>query len=234
MSDTASYYDRYWRDGVNGWAIESKLSPPMRKLLTARVARQKVLDFGGGEGERYGDLVRLSASTVAIADVSSEVLRIRAARGDTPIRLEEMERHQREFDVLLVLEVLEHLLDPVDMLSAATATLREGGWAIISVPNAFSGMNRARMALGRLPASGVGPPGVRRHTYLAPHIRFFDTASLINLCRRAGLRVSTVRADGLDVWRLSPWIPERLYPVSMKRDASLLANTLVVQAQRVS
>ena len=233
MSDTGAYYDGYWREGVNSWHVQAGLSRPMRRLLIATVAGRKVLDFGGGDGDRYGPLIRSYASQLSVADVSSEVLRSREARGDTPVRPDELERYQRQFDVLLALEVLEHVLDPLSMLSAATATLSEGGRAIISVPNAFSWLNRARMVLGRLPASGVGPPGcVRPQCLYNPHIRCWDTASLLDLCARAGLSVDSVHADGIDAWRFSEWVPERLYPLSLKRESSLVAHTLVLQAHR--
>jgi 2-polyprenyl-3-methyl-5-hydroxy-6-metoxy-1,4-benzoquinol methylase len=147
------------------------------------------------------------------------------------LRIADLSQHQSRFDVLLCLEVLEHVLDPLEGLSVAAATLRKGGRAIISVPNAFTAVNRARMLIGRLPASGAGPPGVRGRTYLAPHIRFFDAASFVDLCTRAGLQVVALQGHGTDAWRFSR-APTSLRPLNQRKRGSLLAHTLVVQARR--
>src|ERR671939_229752 len=67
----------------------------------------------------------------------------------------------RIFDVLLVLEVLQHIVDPEGVLVKLAEHVAPEGKVLISVPNAFSAVNRLRMLGGRLPASGVGARGVR-------------------------------------------------------------------------
>jgi 2-polyprenyl-3-methyl-5-hydroxy-6-metoxy-1,4-benzoquinol methylase len=234
VTDAAGYYDRYWTEGVNGWAVEAGLSVPLRETLVDVVSGRRVLDYGGGDGARYGAVVRAHAARYAVADVSREVLARRAAQGDLAIEVEHLGSYENAFEVLLVLEVLEHLLDPAGALLRAVRTLQPGGTALISVPNAFNWRNRLRMVAGRLPASGVGPPGVRGRTYTAAHIRFFDTESLLELCRRAGLSVESVQTDGVDLWKSTRLMRERMRPVRMDRAASLVADCLIVRARRAS
>lgn len=232
MSEASSYYDRYWEEGICGWHPHAALSLPMRALLE-RVARDRdVLDFGGGDGMRYGDVLRSVAASVAAADVSPAILARRESAGDTPVPLDAIGELTDEFDLVLLLEVLEHVLDPADALSMATGPLRTGGNVLVSVPNAFSLWNRVRMLSGRLPASGVGPPGVSGRTYTAPHIRFFDLHSLLNVMKSVGLVPLNAWSDALDVWKLSRFVPERLWSISLDRRSPLLPGTLIVLAHK--
>jgi SAM-dependent methyltransferase len=142
----------------------------------------------------------------------------------------DLDQLDSEFDVVLALEVLEHLLDPIGAFSSATKLLRPGGIAIVSVPNAFNWRNRLRMLFGRLPASGVGPPGVRGHTYDAPHIRFFDLASFRHALERVGLKRIQSMTDSPDLSRMSRFLPDRMWRLSETR--ALFATTLVAVGKK--
>lgn len=233
MSEPSSYYDRYWEEGICGWHPHAGLSSSMRALLEVVVRDRDVLDFGGGDGMRYGDVLRSVALTVAAADVSPAILARRESAGDRPVPLKTIRHLTDEFDIILLLEVLEHVLDPTDTLTTATVPLRAGGQVLVSVPNAFSLWNRARMVSGRLPASGVGPPGVSGRTYTAPHIRFFDLESLLDVIRSAGLVPRNAWSDALDLWKLSRFVPERLWQIPLRRRSPLLPGTLVVLADKI-
>lgn len=198
MGEAEHYYDRYWTEGVGGWRVVGTLSPGMRDLLVREVSGRAVVDFGGGDGERYGALIRQHASRYAVADVSPAVLEARAAKGDIPIPVDTLTKHGDEFDVGIMLEVAEHLLDPVEGLSSLAAAVRPGGRIIVTVPNAFSTTNRVRVLFGRAQSSGVGAPGLQGRTYLAPHIRMFDARALRLLAEDVGLSEIAVRGDGKD------------------------------------
>lgn len=226
------YYNRYWGEGVAGWCVEAGLTAPMRDLLVQSTAGRDVLDFGGGNGERYGQVLRDNAKSSTVADVSTAVLSHRADAGDDVLHVSDLAAHQGQYDVVLYLEVLEHLLDPVEALKLGTSTLRPDGFVLVSVPNAFSWWNRLRMLVGRLPASGVGPPGVRGRTYLAPHIRFFDLRSLTGAMEAAGLEVEGAWTDSVETWRFERYAKPRLRRLSLQRESPLLARTLIAKGVR--
>lgn len=226
----SQYYDRYWRDGVGEWQPVAGLSGPMRAALELACRDRAVLDYGGGDGRRYGTVVRAAARRYVVADVSSVVVDARRREGDEAVHVDTLENIEDRFDTLVMLEVLEHLLEPLRALSSASRLLRAGGTAVVSVPNAFSWWNRARMLGGRLPASGVGPPGVRGHTFDAPHIRFFDLSSFRRLLSTAGLNVEKVWTDRLDLGPMSPWAPTGRWSVT--RRSSLVSSTLIATCRK--
>lgn len=204
-------YDSYWLDGICGWKVEATMPAPLAALLTSIAHNKSVLDFGGGDGLRYGRLLRDVAGRYVVSDVSKAVLHLRRSQGDEAIHVSDLEQSPMRFDVIVALEVLEHLLDPEEALAVLVNKLAPGGTLLMSVPNAFSLVNRLRMLRGRLPASGVGGSGVRGHTYRAPHIRFFDLASLLSLIKGSGLQIDELFGAGIDAWKLTRFVHFGMY-----------------------
>ena len=85
----------------------------------------------------------------------------------------------RSFDVVLFLDVLEHLRDPQAALAGAEAVLAPGGRVLLSVPNVTHGALRLELLSGkfRYRASGLLDRG---------HLRFFDADGLDAMIRQAG------------------------------------------------
>jgi SAM-dependent methyltransferase len=233
--DLSGYYDRYWQEGVAGWTVQASVSKPISGLLRSIVASRSVLDYGGGDGQRYGQILREEAASCTVVDISPAMLAQRRAMGDEAISFDELLRSQdRIFDVLLVLEVLQHVVDPENVLVKLAEHVAPEGKVLISVPNAFSAVNRLRMLGGRLPASGVGARGVRGQTYVAPHIRFFDVASLKTLVSRAGFALDALFTDQLDLWRVTAYQTPRIWAYTKRNSAwfQLSAHTLYASCSK--
>jgi hypothetical protein len=190
-----------------------------------------VLDYGGGDGLRYAHEVRAVAKDYTIADVSPAIVAMRSKAGDRAIRIDQLSESKLSVDVLLVLEVLEHLLDPLEALAMGVSKVAPGGQVVLSVPNPFNAWNRLRMMGGRLPASGVGGTGVRGQTWAAPHIRFFDWDSLVSLAQKAGVEATGGLIDGLSAWKFSRRFSGELRELRATKH-HLLADTLVLIGTR--
>lgn len=228
------YYDRYWREGVAGWTVQASVSEPIAELLRSISSGRSVLDYGGGDGRRYGRILREEAASYTVVDISPAVLARRRAMGDEAISSDELLSQNRIFDVLLLLEVLQHVIDPEEVLSQLAEHVVPEGKVLISVPNAFNAVNRLRMLGGRLPASGVGGKGVRGQTYAAPHIRFFDLASLKTLVSQAGFALDALFTDQLDLWHATLYHPPRLRMYTKRYSAwfQLSAHTLYASCSK--
>jgi SAM-dependent methyltransferase len=116
----------------------------------AALRPQSVLEVGCGEGYMLDALARagvgaeltgIELSETAVADARARLgTRATIQRGDA----RELGRGERKFDVVLMLEVLEHLPDPAAMLPVLASICRDA--VVLSVPWEpwFRGLNLLR------------------------------------------------------------------------------------------
>lgn len=95
------------------------------------------------------------------------------------------------FDAIVFADVLEHLVDPADVLRRSLTLLRPGGAVVISVPNVAHGALRLALLQGRWRYTETG-------LLDATHLRFFTRETLLEMLRECGLEVTDVNATVLD------------------------------------
>lgn len=95
-----------------------------------------------------------------------------------------------DYDVLLLLDVLEHLVDPATVLRRLRDSVGPGGIALVSLPNVAHWSVRKELALGRFTYT---PSGLLDAT----HLRFFTMPSGAALIGDAGWQI-TWRSVSLD------------------------------------
>lgn len=103
---------------------------------------------------------------------------------------EDLERYafpERNFDYVVFADILEHLRDPLAVLSRAAATLSPSGKFLISVPNVAHLTVRMGLLAGRF---DYADRGILDRT----HLRFFTLRSLRQLVREAHCRLLDVKA----------------------------------------
>jgi len=88
----------------------------------------------------------------------------------------------QRFDVVLLLDVLEHLREPLDVLKHAAAVLAPGGQIIASIPNVAHGAVRLALLRGSFEYTETG-------LLDRTHLRFFDRPAIEGLFRAAGLDI---------------------------------------------
>ena len=147
-----------------------------------------VLDLGCGDGRLT---LSLRGRRIVGADVSRVALdraRDRVARRD----IELVEIHpgavlpfpDGAFDLVLLAETIEHVVDPATLLAEALRVLRpEGGEIAVTTP-----VHGRRTGLSLL-LRGFE----RTFEPLSPHVRFFSASSLGGMLRDAGFRVESTR-----------------------------------------
>jgi 2-polyprenyl-3-methyl-5-hydroxy-6-metoxy-1,4-benzoquinol methylase len=86
------------------------------------------------------------------------------------------------FDVVLLGDVLEHLVDPWNVLRQISEVLDAGGSIVISLPNVVHWMTRLGILLGQF---DYQPMGTLDHT----HLRFFTVKTARDLIESAGYRI---------------------------------------------
>jgi SAM-dependent methyltransferase len=170
----------------------------IRPLLPPRADR--VLEIGCGQG---GTLAWLKSSGIARRTTGIEIDAAAAVlarqrvdsviEGDADPALDALPAGA--FDLVLCLDVLEHLVDPWRTMARVTRVLRPGGAVILSVPN-------VRHYSVTLPLLWSGrwqyeEAGILDRT----HLRFFTRTAAAALIRGAGLDPAGQLDTGLEVTR---------------------------------
>lgn len=158
--------------------------------IVARVGSlrgRRVIDFGAGVGRLTAGLRRAGADVVAIESASEGRAQIKAELGvevfaDVAGMIEAYAGAVKPFDLIVMVEVVEHLRDPRSVLAQMHGLLMEGGWILVTTPNIRSLKFRLQ-----------GP----RWSNVAEtvHIVYFDARSLAATLTAAGFEDIQAIAD---------------------------------------
>ncbi|MEM2704401.1 MAG: class I SAM-dependent methyltransferase [Candidatus Bathyarchaeia archaeon] len=150
----------------------------------------KVLDIGCGAG-KFGEILRLKKNCylvgIEIDEKSANIAKDRLNK----VIIADVEKFPIEelpknfFDVILFLTVLEHLKDPLNVLTLSKEYLNDHGMILVVVPNVANWTIRLKLLLGRWDYKPAG--------LLAwGHLRFFTLYSIKGLIEQAGYKIVSV------------------------------------------
>lgn len=183
------YRAAYYRDAadprITEWATAHRAvwDAIVDQILGLHPAATSFLDVGSGSGGFLERLrLRLPSATLAAVEPAAparDALRVRMP--DVTFVADQAEQLGQvavRFDVITLLQTLEHLHDPLATLRGALQCLNPGGLLFATVPN-----RRSLAVLRR----GRGADCFANGT----HLQFFSNKSLFTLMRRAGFRQVT-------------------------------------------
>ena len=188
LRDAAEHYDGYYGHAAPP-APEARYEEWLARA-EAEVGRGRLLEVGAG----VGGLVRVAMRrgwSVDATEVSPLALDALRATGATVFAgpVEKARYVGGHFDLVVSLEVLEHLPDPVVHLKELARVTRAGGLLLLTTPN-FGGLSRRWLGLGwRV----VDPE----------HLGYFTARTLARALTEAGYGRVRTRARSLDIstWR---------------------------------
>lgn len=137
-----------------------------------------------------------------------------------------------QFDLVVALEVIEHLPAPLDFVRETWRVTRPGGLLILTTPN-FNGLSRRYL-------------GIRWRVVDPEHLGYFTPLTLLRLLRDVGYKSVRVRSGSLDVlsWRrcsdpaavtrFDPHASARLRETVEGSTGLLFAKTMVNAALQVT
>jgi 2-polyprenyl-3-methyl-5-hydroxy-6-metoxy-1,4-benzoquinol methylase len=170
------------------WVLQQLLPPPAN-TAPART----FLDVGCGEGWalEYFQRQGWNVSGVDFSGFSLEKFHPNLLphfhAGDLYEELQRLADEGRSFDVLWLDNVLEHVLDPADLLRRCRALVNPGGALMVDVPNDFSALQQYLLERGH----------IDREFWVAlpDHLSYFSQTGLRNLATATGWQATKVIGD---------------------------------------
>jgi SAM-dependent methyltransferase len=177
-----AYFDR-----ISSYPPEQSENHHKVAWLTAagaveREAEGRILDIGCGGGlllhsfhKRYPAWTLAGVEpTPNFAELAARRLGCRVHSGNYGEGL-----FAEPFDLITIIQVLEHVADPAVFLTTARRDLADGGRLYVEVPDVSD--------FGHLPLT--------HDRFMAPHLWYFGESSLARICRRAGFEPVRVERE---------------------------------------
>ena len=145
----------------------------------------RVLDVGCGTGCLSKILVEERELALTGVEPDSDRVAVAKGRGVNVVEGyfdETFIAQHGKFDAVVLLDVLEHLVNPGALLRIARKALNPGGRVVVSVPNVAHWSVRYRLLRGRF---DYGPFGIMDAT----HLRWFTREALVRLFELTGFKV---------------------------------------------
>jgi methionine biosynthesis protein MetW len=213
MTDTAAPHSYGALVSANG------LSAAHRHVLDLVPRGSRVLDVGCAEGYLAAELAQRGCSVVGI-EPDARAAAVARERGISVLEfdVEEISLDASAFDVVLFVDVLEHLREPAPVLRQALAA----GSAIVSIPNIAHWTARRELVRGRFPRADHG-------LFDRTHLRWFTRDSARELAADAGFRIEQERfADAPLPLESHVGALGRLRPAAVRAKPELFALQVVL------
>ena len=128
----------------------------------------------------------------------------------------------RNYDVVWLQNVLEHVIDPINLLKLLRTLVAPDGILVVTVPNDFSIIQQAAMELSH----------IDRQCWIAPpdHLNYFDYKSLLNTSSETGWECLEILGDFPVDWFLfhpgSNYIRDKAQGKAVQRARVQLENVI--------
>lgn len=180
-NNVKEFENKRWRDGDQAFVFRHA------QTLEMVEKGQKVLDIACGDGLLMSALKKKGV-LVSGVDISEEGVKKCREKGldvsVVDIATERLPFEDDTFDTVIMLDVLEHLYAPEELLREATRVSKKH--IIISVPNFNSLPARLQVLFGEVPENNRSNKG---------HVFWFNYCNLIKMCKQNNLNIAEFRTN---------------------------------------
>jgi SAM-dependent methyltransferase len=217
----AKFFDRMYDQRWSPTWVEEEFTATYKDMIfdgiltelarRVRPAHRRLLDLGAHAG-RFMHLAQARGWDVEGIELNPRTAAFAAARTGAPVHqtnAQTLAGGGRRFDAVTMTDVLEHIPDPVALLSVVASLIHPGGWVAVKVPSGASQWRKERVRSMLTPS---------RRVSIADnlvHVNHFSPRALALALQRAGFCHVTV----------CPGAPE-LLPAGASRWRSRLSNVV--------
>jgi 2-polyprenyl-3-methyl-5-hydroxy-6-metoxy-1,4-benzoquinol methylase len=174
--------DSWYARGVNSRTVEYSF-----RIFSRHIRGDTVLELGPAEGVMTNLIAPLGAKLTLVEGSGRfcEDLRRRFPQANVVHSLFEDFKAVELYDNIILGHVLEHVIDPVSILSLVKTWLKPGGRILAAVPNARSIHRQVAVIMGLLPTE----EGMNENDLHHGHRRVFNPETFRNAFTQAGLKI---------------------------------------------
>ena len=195
---TQAYYNGFYKE-LSKIDAKGNSFEKIRTILPGLEGGESILDIGCGYGTVSHDLVKQGYAVSGI-EINEDAIAVLSQKGFKVIRQDITSEFliDAQFDIILILDVLEHIFDPLALLERAKIHLKETGTIIISVPLYFDIVDRIRILFtGKIVSYDNRCYGEtlygRFRSFNYDHIRFFQPSDVLEMLHLSGLRPTKIQ-----------------------------------------
>lgn len=199
--DSSSYRDDYndTADIENYIELhDSEQSPRIERIGIEKFRNKTVLDYGCGGGA-FLDLIKgVAIHTIAIEPFDGYHKSLQERGHEVFKYAKDAKKYEGKVDIVTTFGVIEHVKNPLAMLTDIYELLSENGTSYIETDN----LNDVLMHFDI--------PEFNRFFYRTAHYWYFDDSSLKNLCQKAGFNnIKSGFRHGYDLSNTFKWLKDR-------------------------
>jgi len=197
MSSFEEYYNSFYKELSKLDEAGNKFSK-IEDFLPTLKGYEKFLDIGCGHGGVSEELIKRGYSVSGI-EINKDAVKSLEKKGfevyqkdiSKPLELD------KKFDIVMILDVLEHLFDPYFLLKEAKEVTKRGGYIIVTVPLYFDIVDRFKIlftgsviSMDNLCYGEENYGKFRSYNY--DHIRFFRPNEVMEMGENLGLEIDKI------------------------------------------
>jgi 2-polyprenyl-3-methyl-5-hydroxy-6-metoxy-1,4-benzoquinol methylase len=174
-----------------------------KKLINFVYPNSRVLDVGCSKGYIARELKKKGCSITGI-DINKEDLREAKKYCDRTILGDITKKDIKEkFDVIILGDIIEHVVQPLDLLKKLRKNLDKGGYILISTPNIVNIYPRLKIFLGSFDYEDIG-------FFDRTHLRFFTLKTFKKMVADSGYSIVSLEFTPIPIYLGFPNISKTL------------------------
>ena len=189
------------------------------------IKKKNCLDIGPGSGRWINFLKKEKSNKIFAIDISDKVVELNKKNCSKIFKLDFEKRKipllNNSIDLILCLEVLEHLRQPDHFLKEIMRLLKKDSIAVFSIPNILSFSSRVRVVLGLLPIAIISDP---------THIKFYRKKEIIKIFSTFNIKVKFYSSS----FSLNIFNPKSKFKIPTIGFISSLDDSLIFTIKKLS